>query len=344
MRETHGHNDSGFGVRRSLRCDGGRRKRTETWPDAFEGWRGKARPTDREESYMRTYKWQFQGSRLEWDIEIPISTYTYCTGRHRTHTYDIYIVDPLQAPFIEDLAGQFVDLAEKRGLDDRERFTSVVRFVQSLPYSLDREDTGHLIYPKFPIETLVHGRGDCEDGTLLLGALLDSLDRDIAVLVFPDAQHMLLGVALEGDHGSYLEYHGKRYYPIETTDTGWGVGEMPPQCRGERANIHLPGDNPVLVHDWEASPNPDDSIGVTARVANFGDVTAESIVTQIEFERRDGATVAKRQLNRRPASLAPTESATYECTLSLPFDRTLRGKLTIGVDGVVHDVSQSDWR
>lgn len=332
------------GDERPLRGDGGRRKRTETWPDSFEGWSGEARPSDHEEAYTRTYEWQFRGSRLEWDLKIPISTYTYCTGRHRTHTYGIYIADPLQEPFIEDLANRLVDLAERRGLDDWERLTAVVRFVQSLPYSLDKDDTGHLIYPKYPIETLVHGRGDCEDGTLLLGALLDRLGRDIAVLVFPDSEHMLLGVALDGEHGSYLEYEGKRYYPVETTDAGWDVGEMPPQCRGERPNIHLPGDHPVLVHDWEASPNPDDSVGVTARVANFSNVTAESVVIKIEFERRDGETVAGQQLNRRPTSLAPTESAAYEYTFSLPFDRTLRGKLTIGVDGVVHDVSESDWR
>jgi len=208
---------------------------------------------------------------------------------------------------------------------------------------LDSEDTGHRAYPKYPAEMFIHGQGDCEDGTILLGSILDILGFDVAVIMFPAAQHMLLGVSLEQDAGSYIEYDGVRYYTIETTDLGWDVGELPPKYRQTRAKIQLPDEEPVVVHEWEAVPAADGVVDITSQVANLGPAEVESLTVQIEFKTRDQTIVARDRLNPRHESLPSNGSTQYESHLSLTTDRELRGQMTIGIDGTVHDRSESEW-
>lgn len=39
--------------------------------------------------------------------------------------------------------------------------------------------------------------------------------------------------------GSYIEYHGERYYYIETTGVGWEVGEVPEEYQGKMVRTLL---------------------------------------------------------------------------------------------------------
>jgi hypothetical protein len=48
--------------------------------------------------------------------------------------------------------------------------------------------------------------------------------------------HMAVGVSRdEIENGAYCEYAGKKYYYIETTDSGWQLGEMPEELNNETA-------------------------------------------------------------------------------------------------------------
>ena len=75
-------------------------------------------------------------------------------------------------------------------LDDDEYLELMAVAVQSLPYDTD----GTLTAPKFPIETYVDGRGDCDDKSLLLAALLAREGYSVALFYFKPEAHMALGV------------------------------------------------------------------------------------------------------------------------------------------------------
>ncbi len=50
--------------------------------------------------------------------------------------------------------------------------------------------------------------------------------------------HMAVGVkGEESIQGSYYEVDGIRYYYVETTSTGWGIGDVPDQMKGQSARI-----------------------------------------------------------------------------------------------------------
>jgi len=111
-----------------------------------------------------------------------------------------------------------------------------VSFVQSIPYKTDKESTGMDEYYKYPIETLVEGCGDCEDSAILTATIVRDMGYGVVLLRFYD--HMAVGVkGGENMHGTYWTYNGERYFYLETTNTGWEIGQIPDKYRQERATI-----------------------------------------------------------------------------------------------------------
>jgi len=57
------------------------------------------------------------------------------------------------------------------------------------------------------------------------------------ILIEPPG-HMAAGVYSEEIDGYHYELDSRDYYFIETTGTGWGVGDIPEQYEGERASLY----------------------------------------------------------------------------------------------------------
>ncbi|QAU11327.1 hypothetical protein EKH57_00060 (plasmid) [Halorubrum sp. BOL3-1] len=253
------------------------------------------------------------------------------------------MADPFQEPFLNqviDSIRQTVSNAHDRSPKLRK---GIIEFVQSLDYTLDIDDTGHMAYPKYPIETLRHQQGDCEDGTILLGSLLHTLGYDIALLTMPAEHHMVLGVALDTHSGASVSHDGAEYYLLETTASGWEPGDLPAQYAGAQVEFHLPDDQPVIVHDWEAVPDGSARVKVFCHLANFGNAPATNVTAQLGFERRNGD-VETGLVFDQGFSIEPGKSISYSENLRLAPDTKLQGVCTIGIDGNLHDESRSDWR
>jgi hypothetical protein len=111
----------------------------------------------------------------------------------------------------------------------------VIFFVQQIPYTHDNSTASYYggvfppaygnngEYPKYPVETLVDGKGDCEDTSILAAAILDLMGYDVVLLRYSD--HMALGIEMTkfspfyADYPpKYYDYEGKRYYYVETTN------------------------------------------------------------------------------------------------------------------------------
>jgi hypothetical protein len=95
-------------------------------------------------------------------------------------------------------------------------------------------------YPKYPIETLTEGGGDCDDHAILYASLMKALGFQVALIVSYEAGHMWCGVHLssapafnsQGPTYWYVDYQSVRYYMAETTSWGWRVGDLPPGLQG----------------------------------------------------------------------------------------------------------------
>ncbi len=123
--------------------------------------------------------------------------------------YLAFLNDPNQEEFYRDLIGAFREIRVKDSLDDSEYLELMAVAVQSLPYETDGIQTA----PKFPIETYVDGKGDCDDKSLLLAGLLAREGYSVSLFYFKPEAHMAVGVK-----GYGCEYKDTGYGYVATTN------------------------------------------------------------------------------------------------------------------------------
>ncbi|MFB6136028.1 MAG: transglutaminase domain-containing protein [Halobacteriaceae archaeon] len=309
-------------------------------------WSGAADPADDGEGevYERQFTWRHGGERLDWSVDVPERLLEYCRERTRTTAYASYAVDPFNEPVVESVAEYLEEFARSRGRDDREAVATVARFVQSIPYERDVVTTGRPEYPQFPVETLYYQQGDCEDLSILAAAVLRERGFDVAVVVLPDRRHMCLGVAVPWDlDGGYVTHEGTDYYLLETTDTGWRLGQVPPEYGDAAATVHPVNDAPLLLHRWEATPNGRDGVDIEGHVANFGTGEATDVTVAAVFERR-GGTYGRLRTVTRDLAIPPGKSRSFDGTLDPPRrGADVRTRVQVRVGGRLHDETESDW-
>jgi|GEM_PF-3158728 hypothetical protein len=182
----------------------------------------------------KSFQWTFDGIPQRIEVDLNSAAYLHYRSKPRTWSYGAYITETPIFPVIMEV-GNLLQSAASNVVDtewDRVRY--VLSFVQNIRYT---DDVGGE-YPRFPIETLIDGTGDCEDTAILLAAILDSWGLD-CVLLSP-AGHMALGLAVNGMEGTSYSLNGKKYYYVETSGRNWNIGEIPPKYAGQMKVITLP--------------------------------------------------------------------------------------------------------
>ena len=186
------------------------------------------------------YHWEYPTGWREWDysLEIPIAAYEAykSVNRNQIYGYTEYISEDSDDEYLASLTQKFVDAAEENEFSDTDTVYLIITFVQALNYMSDLETTGYDEYPKYPLETLYDKGGDCEDMSILLASLLTELGYGAVLICFDD--HMGVGIkGAEDLPGYYFEKYGIRYYYIETTSSGWEIGDMPEDYIDDQAQI-----------------------------------------------------------------------------------------------------------
>ncbi|MDV0446572.1 hypothetical protein MsAg5_04170 [Methanosarcinaceae archaeon Ag5] len=186
--------------------------------------------------YTRTYNWTYDNQSWSYTVSVPIDMYNdYRNKSHTRGDYSQYAVSPDDRAVL----GQIVDSFKQQGAlynySEDQVVENMIAFIQAMPYTSDSVTTGFDEYPRYPIETLVDGGGDCEDSSILAAALLNEMGYDTALLGFDN--HMALGVAgIDNAAGTYFERNGKYYY-VETTSNDYDIGEVPPGV--DKSTIHI---------------------------------------------------------------------------------------------------------
>jgi hypothetical protein len=185
------------------------------------GYSVSAATNGQSDAFTRTYHWEFEGCEYSMEYQFPWETYHFYQEKPRVfHNYAVYAFENKHYAFLPEFVRQMECMAEDHGLDRAGTLRLVIAFVQQLEY---RGDQGE--YPKFPIETLAEFGGDCEDTSILLAAMLEAMGYS-TVLINPPG-HMAIAMACEDCEGVAYHQDGRRYYYIETTAAGFGIGEVP---------------------------------------------------------------------------------------------------------------------
>ncbi|MDD5453029.1 MAG: hypothetical protein PHZ21_01965 [Candidatus Bipolaricaulis sp.] len=202
------------------------------------------------EAYVRSFAWESDGTSWTWEFRIPTDLYAlYRRQTQRPWCSDEscdwyrYVTDPNDDAYVEALAAELARVMGERytaGQLYHKTLQFTLDFVTAaIPYTTDQPEE----WPKYPIETLVEGRGDCEDTAILYTSLVRPLGHGVHLILL--AQHVAVGVEV---HPSFIEnapyevgyytYAGTYYVFCETTGdpetSGYiPVGYLPPAVRDE---------------------------------------------------------------------------------------------------------------
>lgn len=202
------------------------RVRAESEGD-WSPWSGTGRFFLGVESFSVSYGWTFEDRSWTISASINGSDYYPLHDEVRSYRYADYVMEG--DPTVTAMALELRDMALESGYDPA-RF--ILSFVQGLPYTNDEATTGQVEYPRYPVETLVDGGGDCEDKAAMYASLMRSSPVGIDTLLlkfssFGLTGHVAAGISGEGYEGQSYPYEGGTYFYCETTVPGWGIGDFP---------------------------------------------------------------------------------------------------------------------
>ena len=151
-----------------------------------------------------TVELRYDGEVLE--VEVPVDYIQLPTVRAGfPNKMALYVLnDPVAeqiADWIDDNYGDSSDL--KKVSIATEIVATNIEYEDDYPY---------FDHYKLPWETVRDGTGDCEDYSMLLVSILQSLGIDSVMLI--SLHHMSVGVAVDTT-GHHATYHGKDYYIVE---------------------------------------------------------------------------------------------------------------------------------
>jgi len=194
------------------------------------------------------YNWKFNDRNFNISLEIPIEKYEYYLNLDVNRTPQQKGVRSMASYVTErdkviiQLSDKLRNIIENQGFNTIESSNFILRFIQeNIRYTLDNETKGCIEYWRFPIETLVEKRGDCEDSSVLFSSIMESLEYDTILLFYildNDIGHLSVGVNIDIEFlGGYIEYKNLKYYYCETTSYGFNLGEIPSDINVEPKKI-----------------------------------------------------------------------------------------------------------
>ncbi len=182
----------------------------------------------------KTLNWEHKGKKHSVEAYLPIDVSDYYEKKTRPeHTFD----SPYYLPFIhskdigiERLAAELKTIIDDNGSwDYYDEVMLIVSMVQQMGYAKSAI-AGFDLTTKYPMQTIITSRGDCEDTTVLAAALLKKLEYDVKLVqleIDGRKSHIGIGVWANGVKGTSWEKGGRTFYYVETTTPGHQFGELP---------------------------------------------------------------------------------------------------------------------
>ena len=142
-----------------------------------------------------------------------------------------FVNDPEQKPALDALCKGFRSVKKKHSFSRDEYAEFITKYVQSIPYDVERASAGLLDKtlkgdPRFPVQTIVDGKADCDEKVYLLAALLGHEGFGTAGFLYTPEKHMCLGIKSAGPG-----YQGSGYEIVETTSPMY-ISEVPKEFAG----------------------------------------------------------------------------------------------------------------
>lgn len=191
------------------------------------------------------FEWVCQNGIASAWIELTLDAEMYRHYRNLERYYSVeelylYVNDENNKAVIRNIVDGLRNVARDLAYDDAAVAREMAKFVQDcIEYQYDSSTTGKDEYPRYPIETIYERQGDCEDTSILMAALLKEWGYEVGFLHLPN--HIAVAIRTSDDYedGPYYEINGHRYLFIESTGSGWNIGDIPDDFKEVGASFYL---------------------------------------------------------------------------------------------------------
>lgn len=178
--------------------------------------------------------WEYKGKQHSVEAYLPRDVSDYYEKKTRPqHSFDSQHYLPFihsKDIGIERLAAELKAIIDANGSwDYYDEVMFVVSMVQQMRYAKSAV-AGFDLTTKYPMQTIITGRGDCEDTSVLAAALLKKMEYDVKLVqleVDGRKSHLGIGVWANGVKGISWDKGGRTFYYVETTTPGYEFGELP---------------------------------------------------------------------------------------------------------------------
>jgi hypothetical protein len=175
-------------------------------------------------NYVQHYAWWYNDQLYNINLEFPVAEYWHYRNQSKTLPYGNYAQEDKTFEYLKYVSEELNKLVANKHFNDLEMTNFVLAFAQQgIPYVSD--PIGPTDYPRFPIETLADGGGDCEDKAALVAAIL--LTYNIKSVLIQVPRHEAVAVACSECDGYCINYRNTRYFIAETTCPSWRLGDEP---------------------------------------------------------------------------------------------------------------------
>lgn len=160
-----------------------------------------------------------------------VSTFNRSEVEKQADYMRAFVDDPAQQDAIDALCEAFRAIKKKRGFSSDTYAEFITKYVQTIPYDVERASAGLADQtlvgdPRFPVQTIVDGKGDCDEKVFLLAALLKHEGYGCAAFLYSEEKHLCLGIKSEG-----AGYKNSGYEIVETTSPMY-ISEVPQEFAG----------------------------------------------------------------------------------------------------------------
>ncbi len=243
-------------------------------------------PEQKSEIVTRNYSFQYKmpgdsrGDYVNFEIDIPKDLYLYYQNENHSFSEDFNNITTFVTqddPVIINIANQISEYKREKGLNP---VALMLQLVGEIIYTDDKFSIkGWDEYPKYPVETILDKKGDCEDNSFLMASLFKALDLSEPLLVKFDNHLGISVIASKGMIDSVIEkwgydfmhvaneplkednpnnYHGFIY--LETTgNVYWSFGYMPEELRDKEYELIPIYDNSVNNYNEHSDNNTDEN-------------------------------------------------------------------------------------
>lgn len=198
------------------------------------------------DTYDRIFRWESHGLDWQWEMAIPKDLYWHYRNQANrppwtAGDWNKYVTNPDDDAFIESLSGNLRAAIEPHYANDPALLyygflQFALHFVEAaIPYRYDTNDWQMDEWPRYPVETLVEGMGDCEDTSILFTSIVRPYVPGVHLLILPG--HCAAAVPAEWWYieqaqfpVGWYEHGGSFYVYVETTGdppAGSLIGQLP---------------------------------------------------------------------------------------------------------------------